>query len=88
MLETLDRALTGRAAWEGWYELAGAEPFTLAELAALARAAGPRLPAGAGAWEPSHEEMTEHRLAEAGPWSEHFGIVPRPIAGRAGSWAA
>ncbi len=77
-LETLRRALDGRAAWTGWYEVAGDEPWTLAELRDLAAAAGPG-PAR-GAWEPPLEEMAEHRLAEAGPWASHFGLMPEPVA--------
>lgn len=86
--ETLDRALTGRAAWRGWYELAGPRAFTLHELAGLACAAGPRLPFGAGAWEPPLEEMREHRLAEPSPWADHFGIEPTSIESRVDAWAA
>ncbi len=86
--ETLARALDGRASWEGWYEVAGREAWTLAELCALAAAAGPPLAAGSGAWEPPLEEMAEHRLAEAGPWLAHFGLETQPLAGRAGAWGA
>jgi uncharacterized protein YbjT (DUF2867 family) len=89
VVETLERALDGRAAWEGWYEVAGPEAMTLAELAALA-AEWPEDPsAGArAAWEPPLEELAEHRLCEAGPWLEHFGIAAHPLAERAGAWFA
>lgn len=89
VVETLERALAGRATWEGWYELAGPEVMTLAELAALA-AEWPEDPvAGAqAAWEPALEEMAEHRLCESGPWLEHFGLAVRPLAERAGAWFA
>ena len=87
VVETLDRALRGRAEWEGWYEVAGLEVWSLAELAALAREAGPALPAGSGAWEPPVDELEEHRLADAGPWLEHFGMEPRPVAAQARDWA-
>lgn len=88
VVETLARALDGRAAWEGWYEVAGPETWTLAELAELARASGaPRGGPGAG-WEPPLAEIEEHRLAEAGPWLGHFGLEPRPLAERAAAWAA
>jgi len=83
-IETLDRAFDGRARWEGWYEVAGPEAVTLAELRDLATRtpiSGP--PADAGEWEPALEEMMEHRLAESQPWASHFGIVPTPL----GAWA-
>jgi hypothetical protein len=88
VVETLDRALAGRAAWSGWYEVAGPEVLSLAELAALAAGAGPRLAPEAGAWEPPLEEFAEHRLAESAPWSGHFGLTPRAIAQAAVEWAA
>jgi len=87
-VETIDRALTGRAAWSGWYEVAGPEVWSLAELAALARGSGPPLPAGAGAWEPPLEELDAHGLAEAEPWLGHFGMDARPLAGQARRWGA
>ncbi len=87
VVETLDRALAGRAAWEGWYEVAGPETWTLAELVELARATGaPRGGPGA-AWEPPLAEIEEHRLAEAEPWLTHFGLAPRPLAEQARGWA-
>lgn len=73
-LETLRRALDGRAAWGGWFEVAGPEVVTLAELRDLAAQAGPG--PDAGAWEPSLDEMAEHRLAESEPWAMHFGLTP------------
>lgn len=88
VVETLDRALCGRAEWSGWYEVAGPEVWSLAELADLAREAGPRLPADSGAWEPSLAEFEEHRLAEAGLWLEHFGMSVRPLGKQAHEWAA
>jgi len=78
-IETLDRALAGRAAWEGWYEVAGPDAFTLAELRDLAAATTG--PTGGGAWEPPLEEIAEHRLAESEPWASHFGIAPAPVPG-------
>ena len=86
VVETLERALTDRAEWDGWYEVAGVETLTLGELAALA-AQNPPLPADAGAWEPPHVELREHRLAEAGPWSDHFGLAPTPVTSRAAAWS-
>jgi uncharacterized protein YbjT (DUF2867 family) len=88
VIETLDRALRDARAWEGWYELAGHEVLTLAELAALAAGAGARLPADAGAWEPPLAEIEEHRIAEAGPWIERFGVTPVRVAERCAAWAA
>lgn len=78
VVETLLRALDGRALWQGWYELAGAERFTWAELAAHAQASG-RATEGA-AWEPTQDEIAEHRLAECEPWATHFGLTPTPLA--------
>jgi hypothetical protein len=88
-VETLNRALDGRARWEGWYEVAGPDAVTLAELRDLATRtpfSGP--PADTGEWEPSLEEMMEHRLAETEPWASHFGIVPTPMAAWAGAATA
>lgn len=76
-LETLRRALDGRAEWKGWFEVAGPEAWSLAELRELAGPAGPA--ADAGAWEPPLEEMAEHRLAESEPWASHFGIAPAGV---------
>jgi uncharacterized protein YbjT (DUF2867 family) len=86
VMETLERALDGRARWEGWYEVAGSEPMTLADLAGLARSSGTR--AGAGAWEPPLEEMAEQRLCEAEPWCRHFAMAPRALGELAETWAA
>jgi uncharacterized protein YbjT (DUF2867 family) len=81
VLTSLERALDGRAPWEGWYELAGREVWTLAELSALA--GGPDVEPGE--WEPPLEELAEQRLAEANPWCAHFGIEPAaPAAAVAG----
>ena len=77
-LETLRRALDGRAPWAGWFEVAGPEAWSLAELRDLARPAGRA--ADAGEWEPALEEMAEHRLAEREPWASHFGIEPLGVA--------
>jgi len=88
VLETLELALAEEAPWAGWYEVAGPEVWTLGELAALAREAGPVLPAGAGAWEPPLAELEEHRLAEPGPWLGRFPVAVRPLADQARAWAA
>lgn len=77
-VETLRRALAGAAAWAGWYEVAGPEAWTLAELRDLAAAAGPG--SDPGAWEPALEEIAEHRLAECEPWAAQFGIAPSHVA--------
>lgn len=87
-IETIERALDGRARWEGWYEVAGREVVSLGELESLARGCGPSLPGGAGAWEPSLEEMMEQRLCEADPWCDHFGLTPRPVVQQIAEWAA
>jgi len=88
VVETLDRALCGRAEWSGWYEVAGPEVWSLAELSALARESGPALPAGSGAWEPPLDELEKHQLAETGSWFDHFGMTVRSLAEQAGEWAA
>jgi len=81
-VETLLRALDGRGPWRDWYEVAGAEPVTLAELRDLA-ARTPGETRG-GAWEPALDELAEHRLAESEPWATDFGIAPTPLAAWAG----
>jgi len=85
-IETLDRALKGRAGWEGWYEVAGVESLTLAELVALAREAGPPPRESAAAWEPTLEEMMEHRLADPRPWLTHFEMPGAPIRDAIAGW--
>ena len=87
-VETIVRALDGRAAWEGWYEVAGPEALSLADLAALAQAAPPVEPGAGAAWEPPLRELEEQRLAESGAWREHFRIEPRPFAELAKEWTA
>lgn len=86
VIETLDRALSGRARWDGWWECVGPDAMTLDELATVAREAGPRLPAGSGEWEPALEELASQRLAEGEPWLAHFGLEPRPVPREAGAW--
>jgi uncharacterized protein YbjT (DUF2867 family) len=85
-VETLAAALDGRALWRGWYEVAGPDTVTLAELRDLA-ALTPGETAG-GAWEPVLEEIAEHRLAETEPWASAFGIQPTPLAAWARAGAA
>jgi len=82
VVETLARALAERVPWSGWYELAGPDAVTLAELSA--RAAGSPGPTAGGAWEPPLEEMLEHRLAECAPWAVRFALTPTPLAAWAG----
>lgn len=86
--ETLVRAIAGRARWEGWYEVVGAEVLSLRELSDLARAGGARLLFGAGAWEPPIEELRVLRLAEPEAWLRHFELEPRPIGEEVARWAA
>jgi hypothetical protein len=87
-VETLDRALAGAVPWRDWYELPGPQVLSLAELIERAAASGPALPNGVGAWEPPLEEMREHRIAEAEPWSGRFGVTPRPVGERMAAWCA
>jgi len=85
-VETVHRALEGGVAWDGWYEVAGEEAWTLAELAGRAAALGPP-PAGArGRWEPPLEEIAEHRLAEPGPWRAAFGLSPSRVSEVIAGW--
>jgi len=85
-VETLLRALDGRGPWRGWYEVAGGEALTLAEL----RDVAVRTPGETrgGTWEPSLAEIAEHRLAECEPWATDFGLVPTPLAAWAGNAVA
>jgi uncharacterized protein YbjT (DUF2867 family) len=85
-VETLLRALDGRGPWRGWYEVAGGEAVTLAELRDLA-ARTPGETRG-GVWEPTLEELHEHRLAESEPWATDFAITPTPLAAWAGATVA
>jgi len=87
VVETLDRALSDRAPWDGWFELVGEEAMTLAELAELA-ASGASLPRGSGEWEPPLAEMREHRLSEARPWREHFDLQPASVRQAVPGWFA
>ena len=88
VVETMVRALDGRAEWEGWFEVAGPDVMSLAELKALAREAGPPPSGEHGAWEPPLRELEEHRLAEADAWLEHFSMRVRPIEEQVLQWAA
>ncbi|MFM7232738.1 MAG: hypothetical protein ACKO3S_12250 [bacterium] len=81
VVATLVRAF-GEPSWgTEWYEVAGAERFSWAELAEAAQH-GPRATV-APAWEPSLDEIAEHRLAESEPWASRFGIAPTSVA----AWA-
>ena len=83
---TLRAACAATEEWAGWYDVAGPEAMTLEELAALAGRC-PSLPRGAGAWEPSPQELGEQRLCDDGPWRERFAITPRRVSEVAASWA-
>lgn len=76
-LLTLERALAEPAPWSGAWEVAGARVWTLRELRELASAAG-RV-RERGAWEPSLDEMAEHRAASGAAWAERFALTPMPI---------
>jgi uncharacterized protein YbjT (DUF2867 family) len=86
VVATLERALEGHAAWEGWFELCGEEVLTLGELIALAS----RTPAGGAAtaaWEPPLEIVDEMPLAESAAWRERFAITPGSVTAWAGNRA-
>jgi hypothetical protein len=80
VVDSIEKAILGHAEWTGWYELAGPQVVSLAEMVELAAASGPVLPAHAGAWEPPWSELLEHRIAEPDPWLVHFDLSPRPLA--------
>jgi uncharacterized protein YbjT (DUF2867 family) len=86
VVETLARALDGRAAWSGWHEVAGPEVLSLGELAAIASRA-PQLQSAASEWEPPAAELREQGLAEYGPWSRHFDLAPRAVTEQARRWS-
>src|SRR5439155_519545 len=73
VIEALDRALAGAAAWEAWYEVGGPDVLSLGELAALARASHA---AGGGAWEPDRAVLAEQRLIEPEIWARWAGLTP------------
>jgi hypothetical protein len=77
-VETLVRALADAEPWQDWYEVAGPEAWSLAELRDLAGrcGAGP----DRGEWAPPLAELAEHRLADSEPWASRFGITPAPLA--------
>ena len=77
-VETLRRALSGAAPWQGWFEVAGPDTVSLAELRELAAATPPG--PGEAACEPTLDELAEHRLAECEPWASHFGLRPTALA--------
>jgi uncharacterized protein YbjT (DUF2867 family) len=81
----LERALDDDAPWSGWFEVAGPEVLSLAELTTLARAARGAERTGA-AWEPPLAELEEHRLAEPEPWAARFGVTPRRVTREAATW--
>ncbi len=85
VVEAIDRALRGAAAWNGWQEIGGADIMSLGECATLARGSGLT---GAGEWEPDADALAEQRLIEPGVWSQWAGIEPCSVATEAGRWAA
>ena len=69
VVETLKRALDGRARWEGWYGVAGPEVMTLAEASALAaRASGSRRERARGSHRSTRSASIEFRSSSPG-WS-------------------
>lgn len=84
VVATLRLALEQEREWQGWCEVAGAEPWTLAELRDAAQHCAT---AGPAAWEPPLDELDEHRLADPGPWMERFGLAPRRLVDALPSWS-
>ena len=79
-IEGLARVLAGHVAWHGWYEVCGADPLTVGELAAAA-AAGRFGPAAvAPAWEPPADVLRAMGLSEWQPWASACGVTPRSVA--------
>lgn len=76
-------------AWadSAWYEVAGAEILTLAELAGLAQRAGGHVPKGAGNWEPALEEIECARIPDPTPWRLRFDFTPGSVREQAEAWA-
>ena len=100
-VETLARAVgltqpvLADAHFRDWYEVAGPDVMSLAELRDLAVRSAKRgtpdrarFSGAGGALEPSEAEMREHRLAQSEPWASRFGITPVSIAAEAMRWAA
>jgi hypothetical protein len=85
VVETIARAIRGPGPWREWFEVAGPEIWSLAELTDLAAEHGAD-PDGHAAWEPPLDELVRHRLVEPGPWLARFGLAPGPLAERARSW--
>jgi len=85
VIETLDRALAGAIAWQGWHELGGPDVLDLAELSALARAAGRGRD---GEWEPDRDAIMEQRLIEPELWARWAGITLTSVAAESRGWAA
>jgi uncharacterized protein YbjT (DUF2867 family) len=70
-----------------WFEVAGEEILTLAELAGLARDLGPRMPSRAGAWEPALEEIESARIPDLSPWRRRFALATGSVRRLAETWA-
>ena len=85
-LRALECAIQATWTETSWFEVAGEEVLTLAELAGLAQRSGARTPAGAGAWEPALEEIECARIPDPAPWRQRFDLAPGSIRHLAEAW--
>src|SRR5262245_7620472 len=84
---TLERAAVIEWTGSEWYEVAGSDPMTLIELEQLARSAGPPLPRGSGAWEPSLDEMANAPIPDPSAWSRRFALAAAEVGRVAEGWS-
>jgi nucleoside-diphosphate-sugar epimerase len=76
----LASALAGQLEWRGWYEVCGADPLTVGELAAAAVAGRFGRAGTPPAWEPAPEVLRAMGLSEWEPWAGACGVTPRGLA--------
>lgn len=86
VVETMRRVARDSGPWGEWYDVAGWDAMTLAELSELAARQG----AGSerGSWEPAREILAEQKLVDSAPWVARFGIRPAPLAEQIARWVA
>lgn len=81
-IEAIHMALGDPGPWEGWYDLAGPEAYSLEEWMGLAARSGDA--AAEAPWEPALEELAEHRLAESRIWQARYRVKATPVSTWAG----